>query len=212
MNIPQPIDLKNIDRETHMLYSGLVTFSGQTVFDPSAIKLSDNEALGRLFTGVLLRRVVRDILQFPEKITDLEIGLFPDGLHYSWYNDGEKFDIISHDSNSIPTNISIGYDNLLLTHPTGTIKTKSTVKGITLSHRPYTDREEWRKYRGERNLLPYMVLSKIAEYINTAIDADIPLLNFQTVENMFLIEVKQHQFTVGFDVLGRLYTLIVDTI
>ena len=57
-----------------------------------------------------------------------------------------------------------------------------------------------------------MVLAQIAEYINTVVDTEVPLINFQSVENMFLIDIQQHQFTVGFDVLGRLYTIVVDTI
>ena len=80
----QPIDLKNIDRETEMVYAGMVTFGSQTTYDLTGIKLSDNEAFGRLFTGHLLRRIVRDIVQTPEKSTDIEIALFPAGLHYSW--------------------------------------------------------------------------------------------------------------------------------
>ena len=150
----QPIDLKNIDRETQMIYAGLVTFGGQTIYDLTGIKLSDNEALGRLFTGHLFRRIVRDIVQVPEKSTDIEIILFPDGLNYSWDKDGEKFEITSHDTNAIPTTISIGYDNLLLTHPVGPIKTKSTLRGITLAHQPFSGRDQWRKYRGDRNMIP----------------------------------------------------------
>ena len=144
----QPIDLKNIDRETQILYAGVVTFGSQTAYDLTGIKLSDNEAFGRLFTGHLLRRIVRDIVQTPEKSTDIEIALFPAGLHYSWNIGDEKFEITSHDTNAIPNTISISYDNLLLTHPVGAVKTKSTVRGITLAHQPYTDRAQWRKYRG----------------------------------------------------------------
>ena len=208
----QPIDLKNIDRETQILYAGLVTFGSQTAYDLTGIKLSDNEAFGRLFTGHLLRRIVRDIVQTPEKSTDIEIALFPAGLHYSWNIGDEKFEITSHDTNAIPNTISISYDNLLLTHPVGAVKTKSTVRGITLTHQPYTDRAQWRKYRGGRNMMPYMVLSQIAEYINLNADTEVPLINFQSVETMCLIDIQQHQFTVAFDVLGRLYTLVVDTI
>lgn len=208
----QPIDLKNIDRETQILYAGLVTFGSQTTYDLTGIKLSDNEAFGRLFTGHLLRRIVRDIVQTPEKSTDIEIALFPAGLHYSWNIGDEKFEITSHDTNAIPNTISISYDNLLLTHPVGAVKTKSTLRGITLAHQPYTDRAQWRKYRGGRNMMPYMVLSQIAEYINLNADTEVPLINFQSVETMCLIDIQQHQFTVAFDVLGRLYTLVVDTI
>lgn len=208
----QPIDLKNIDRETQILYAGVVTFGGQTAYDLTGIKLSDNEAFGRLFTGHLLRRIVRDIVQTPEKSTDIEIALFPAGLHYSWNIGDEKFEITSHDTNAIPNTISISYDNLLLTHPVGAVKTKSTVRGITLAHQPYTDRAQWREYRGGRNMMPYMVLSQIAEYINLNADTEVPLINFQSVETMCLIDIQQHQFTVAFDVLGRLYTLVVDTL
>lgn len=208
----QPIDLKNIDRETQMLYAGMVTFGSQTTYDLTGIKLSDNEAFGRLFTGHLLRRIVRDIVQTPEKSTDIEIALFPAGLHYSWNIGDEKFEITSHDTNAIPNTISISYDNLLLTHPVGAVKTKSTLRGITLAHQPYTDRAQWRKYRGGRNMMPYMALSQIAEYINLNADTEVPLINFQSVETMCLIDIQQHQFTVAFDVLGRLYTLVVDTI
>lgn len=208
----QPIDLKNIDRETQILYAGVVTFGSQTAYDLTGIKLSDNEALGRLFTSLLLRRIVRDIVQTPEKSTDIEIALFPAGLHYSWNIGDEKFEITSHDTNAIPNTISISYDNLLLTHPVGAVKTKSTVRGITLAHQPYTDRAQWRKYRGGRNMMPYMVLSQIAEYINLNADTEVPLINFQSVETMCLIDIQQHQFTVAFDVLGRLYTLVVDTL
>lgn len=208
----QPIDLKNIDRETQILYAGVVTFGSQTAYDLTGIKLSDNEAFGRLFTGHLLRRIVRDIVQTPEKSTDIEIALFPAGLHYSWNIGDEKFEITSHDTNAIPNTISISYDNLLLTHPVGAVKTKSTVRGITLAHQPYTDRAQWRKYRGGRNMMPYMVLSQIAEYINLNADTEVPLINFQSVETMCLIDIQQHQFTVAFDVLGRLYTLVVDTL
>lgn len=208
----QPIDLKNIDRETQILYAGVVTFGSQTAYDLTGIKLSDNEAFGRLFTGHLLRRIVRDIVQTPEKSTDIEIALFPAGLHYSWNIGDEKFEITSHDTNAIPNTISISYDNLLLTHPVGAVKTKSTVRGITLAHQPYTDRAQWRKYRGGRNMMPYMVLSQIAEYINLNADTEVPLINFQSVETMCLIDIQQHQFTVAFDVLGRLYTLVVDTV
>lgn len=208
----QPIDLKNIDRETQILYAGVVTFGSQTAYDLTGIKLSDNEAFGRLFTGHLLRRIVRDIVQTPEKSTDIEIALFPAGLHYSWNIGDEKFEITSHDTNAIPNTISISYDNLLLTHPVGAVKTKSTVRGITLTHQPYTDRAQWRKYRGGRNMMPYMVLSQIAEYINLNADTEVPLINFQSVETMCLIDIQQHQFTVAFDVLGRLYTLVVDTL
>ena len=207
-----PIDLKNIDRETQMLYAGLVTFGSQTTYDLAGIKLSDNEAFGRLFTSHLLRRIVRDIVQTPEKSTDIEIALFPAGLYYSWNIGDEKFEITSHDTNAIPNTISISYDNLLLTHPVGAVKTKSTVRGITLAHQPYTDRAQWRKYRGGRNMMPYMVLSQIAEYINLNADTEVPLINFQSVETMCLIDIQQHQFTVAFDVLGRLYTLVVDTL
>lgn len=208
----QPIDLKNIDRETQILYAGVVTFGSQTAYDLTGIKLSDNEAFGRLFTGHLLRRIVRDIVQTPEKSTDIEIALFPAGLHYSWNIGDEKFEITSHDTNAIPNTISISYDNLLLTHPVGAVKTKSTVRGITLAHQPYTDRAQWREYRGGRNMMPYMVLSQIAEYINLNADTEVPLINFQSVETMCLIDIQQHQFTVAFDVLGRLYTLVVDTL
>lgn len=208
----QSIDLKNIDRETQMIYAGLVTFGGQTIYDLTDIKLSDNEALGRLFTGHLFRRIVRDIVQVPEKSTDIEIILFPDGLNYSWSKDGGKFEITSHDTNAIPTTISIGYDNLLITHPVGPIKTKNTLRGITLAHQPFTGRDQWRKYRGDRNMMPYMVLSQIAEYINLNVDTEVPLINFQSVETMCLIDIQKDQFTVAFDVLGRLYTLVVDTI
>lgn len=208
----QPIDLKNIDRETQILYAGVVTFGSQIAYDLTGIKLSDNEAFGRLFTGHLLRRIVRDIVQTPEKSTDIEIALFPAGLHYSWNIGDEKFEITSHDTNAIPNTISISYDNLLLTHPVGAVKTKSTVRGITLAHQPYTDRAQWREYRGSRNMMPYMVLSQIAEYINLNADTEVPLINFQSVETMCLIDIQQHQFTVAFDVLGRLYTLVVDTL
>ena len=208
----QPIDLKNIDRETQILYAGVVTFGSQTAYDLTGIKLSDNEAFGRLFTSHLLRRIVRDIVQTPEKSTDIEIALFPAGLHYSWNIGDEKFEITSHDTNAIPNTISISYDNLLLTHPVGAVKTKSTVRGITLAHQPYTDRAQWRKYRGGRNMMPYMVLSQIAEYINLNADTEVPLINFQSVETMCLIDIQKDQFTVAFDVLGRLYTLVVDTL
>jgi hypothetical protein len=61
-------------------------------------------------------------------------------------------------------------------------------------------------------MMPYMVLSQIAEYINLNADTEVPLINFQSVETMCLIDIQQHQFTVAFDVLGRLYTLVVDTL
>ena len=158
----QPINLKNIDRETRMVYAGLVEFSGHLDHELSGVMLSVNEALGRLFTRQLLRRIVRDIVQMPEKSTDIEISMFPGGLLYSWKLGDDKFAITSHDTNAIPLTISVGYDNLLLTHPVGVVKTKSTVRGVELKQQPYTGRDQWRKYRGERNLLPYMVLASAA--------------------------------------------------
>jgi hypothetical protein len=62
----QPIDLKNIDRETQILYAGLVTFGSQTAYDLTGIKLSDNEAFGRLFTGADLRKAYETLKKVHE--------------------------------------------------------------------------------------------------------------------------------------------------
>lgn len=207
----QVIDLKNIDRETRLLYAGMITFHAENVFEPLDLKLSTNEALGRLFTNTLLRRITRDIQQLPAKSTDITITVFPDGLHYAWVKDDEKYELVSHDSNALPSTISIGFDNRLITLPEGLLETNSLVRGVTLSSRAFKSREEWRSNRGDRNLLPYMVIAEIAEYINSVVVTDIPLINFQSVENMHLIDIQPHQFTMGIDILGRLYTLTVDT-
>lgn len=210
-----PIDLKNLDKETRMLYAGSVSFDDHHVFDESTIVISKNKYLQRLFVGILLRRIVRDIKQLPKVSDDITITSFPDGLSYTWELDGEKYCIVSHDSNAMPATICLGYTNPILTKGSGVLElgTVGSIQSVVLANRPYTGRDEWRKYRGDRNISPYMLTANIADAINQAgVKTEPPLINFQMIENMAILDVQPNQFTVGFDVMGQLYTLTVVTL
>lgn len=208
------IDLKNIDRETKMLYSGSISFDYHPVFDQNELKLSDNKLLGRHFTDLLLRRVVRTIKQLPESSNSIEITFYPDGLVYTWEFEGARYSITSLDSNAIPATVVLGLTNRIVVHGSTLIETRdgSAIKTITLHNRPYAGRDEWRKLRGDRNLIPYIVSANIADLINQEVGGSEPLINFQMIESLIILDVQPNQFTIAFDVMGQLYTLTAVTI